>query len=94
MNEGELSERARQETDMDRDDLWIVKNFEHLVEGYAGRYIAVVNEQVVAVGESPKEVDEAARRTYPERIPSVLLVPKEEDFICALRAFRIRSFEA
>lgn len=72
---------------MDRDDLWIVKNFERLVEGYAGRYIAVINEQVVAVGESPKEVDEAARRIYPQRIPSVLLVPKEEDFICAFSVY-------
>jgi len=42
---------------MDEDDLWIVEHFSELVEKYAGKYVAVVNEQLVAVGETRPELD-------------------------------------
>jgi len=69
---------------MDEDDKWITRHFEELVDKYGGKYVAVVSEQVVAVGDSPKEVDEKARQLYPDKLPSVLLVPKEEDLTCIL----------
>jgi len=69
---------------MDEDDKWITQHFEELVDKYGGKYVAVVSEQVVAVGDSPKEVDEKARQLYPDKLPSVLLVPKEEDLTCIL----------
>ncbi len=69
---------------MHKDDRWIVDHFEELVTKYAGRYIAVVNEQVVVVGRRAKEVDDTAREKYPDHVPSVLFVPREEDLICAL----------
>jgi Family of unknown function (DUF5678) len=37
---------------MDKDDPWIVEHFSELVTKYAGKYVAVVNEILVAVGES------------------------------------------
>ena len=36
---------------MDKDDRWIVEHFSELVTKYAGKYVAVVNETLVAVGE-------------------------------------------
>jgi hypothetical protein len=69
---------------MDRDDLWIVEHFSELVTKYAGKYIAVVNETLVAVGDSGKEVEDKARAMAPEKIPSVLRVPREEDMACLL----------
>lgn len=69
---------------MEKDDKWITQHFEELVDKYGGKYVAVVNKQVVAVGDSPKEVDKKARQLYPNRLPSVLLVPKEEDLTCIL----------
>jgi len=69
---------------MDKDDLWIVEHFSELVTKYAGKYVAVVNETLVAVGESGKEVEDKARTIAPERIPSVLRVPREEDMACLL----------
>ena len=42
---------------MDKDDLWIVENFSELVTKHAGKYIAVVNQALVAVGESGAEVE-------------------------------------
>lgn len=69
---------------MDRDDLWLVEHFSELVSKYAGKYIAVVNERVVAVGESGTEVEAKAREMEPHKIPSVLRVPREEDMACLL----------
>jgi len=69
---------------MTKDHKWIHEHFEELVEKYAGKYVAVANEELVAVGETAGEVDSKARKKYTGIIPSVLLVPREEDFICAL----------
>ena len=69
---------------MDKDDLWIVEHFSELVTKYAGKYVAVVNETLVAVGDSGKEVEDKAHAIAPEKIPSVLRVPREEDMACLL----------
>lgn len=72
---------------MDKDDLWIVEHFSELVTKYAGKYVAVVNETLVAVGDSRGEVEGKAREIQPEKIPSVLRVPREEDMACLLSNF-------
>jgi hypothetical protein len=69
---------------MDKDDLWVVEHFSELVTKYAGKYVAVVNETLVAVGDSGKEVEDKARAIAPEKMPSVLRVPREEDMVCLL----------
>lgn len=69
---------------MDQDDLWIVDHFSELVTNYAGKYIAVVDEKLVAVGDSGKEVEDRARTIQPPKIPSVLRIPREEDMACLL----------
>jgi len=69
---------------MDKDDLWIVENFSELVSKFSGKAIAVVNEQLVAVGESEVEVELIAKEKYPNKIPSVLTIPREEDMACLL----------
>ena len=69
---------------MDKDDLWIVENFSELVNKFSGKAIAVVNEQLVAVGESEVEVELIAKEKYPNKIPSVLTIPREEDMACLL----------
>lgn len=69
---------------MDKDDLWVVEHFSELLTNYAGKYVAVVNEALVAVGESAKEVEDKARQSAPDKMPSVLRVPREEDMACLL----------
>ena len=69
---------------MDKDSLWIVEHFSELVEKYAGKYVAVVNEQLVAVGDTRIEVEKKAREIETEKIPSVLRIPREEDMACLL----------
>ena len=67
---------------MDKDDLWIVEHFSELVTKYAGKYVAVVNETLVAVGKFRREVEAKAHAFEPQKIPSVLRVPREEDMVC------------
>jgi Family of unknown function (DUF5678) len=82
------------ELKMDRDDLWIVEHFSELVTKYAGKYVAVVNETLVAVGDSRRDVETKAREVEPAKIPSVLRVPREEDMVCLLSSFPIRCTKA
>jgi hypothetical protein len=70
---------------MKRTQAWITKNFESLVSSYGGRYIGVVNEKVIAVAMTPKEVIEQAKRGGEEEEDvSLLKVPTEEELICVL----------
>jgi hypothetical protein len=79
---------------MDKDDLWIVEHFSELVTKYAGKYVAVVNEQLVAVGDSRRDVEAKAREVESKKIPSVLRVPREEDMVCLLSSSRTRCTRA
>ena len=56
---------------MDEDDRWIVEHFSELVTKYAGKYIAVVNQALVAVGESVTAVEAKAREIEPHKTPSM-----------------------
>lgn len=69
---------------MDKDDRWIVEHFSELVEKYPGKYIAVVNESLVAAGDSPDEVESEAKEKSCAKSPSVFHVPREEDLACLL----------
>jgi len=69
---------------MNKDNIWIVEHFSELVDKHAGKYVAVVNETLVAVGDSGKEVEDKARKIEPRKIPSVLRIPREEEMACLL----------
>lgn len=69
---------------MTKDNEWIRTHFEELVNRYAGRYIAVVNGKLVAVGNSGLGIEKRARQKYPKYQPSILKVPRQEDFNCVL----------
>jgi hypothetical protein len=64
---------------------WITENFESLVSKYGGKYIGVVDEEVVSVALTPREVLETARKGGKEEEEvSILKVPTEEELICVL----------
>ena len=69
---------------MNQSKRWIPEHFEELVDEYGGQYIAVVDDQVVAVGTDPKEVEDESLLKHPDVIPSILKVPKEEEIVCLL----------
>jgi hypothetical protein len=78
---------------MNRDDRWVSKNFDKLMDLYGGRYVAVVNQRVVAVGPRPDTVENRARSLTGARVPSVVMVPRKESFRGgAFSAIRLHDF--
>ena len=68
---------------MSRDNEWIIVHFEELVDKYGGKWIGVANQELF-IGDSPKEVEELARRKHPNIVSSVMHVPREEALQCIL----------
>jgi hypothetical protein len=46
------------------DQKWIYEHFGELVDKYAGRYVSVAGGELVAVGDSAKEVDDTIFCTF------------------------------
>jgi len=63
---------------------WIQRHFKELVDNYAGKYVAVLNDKVISAGLSSKKVEEEALKKYPGKKLSVILVPRREDLNCLL----------
>lgn len=64
------------------------KNYEWYIKAdthrYAGKWIAIVEQRVVASGEDAEKVYREAKTRYPEKKPSLAKVPNKE--ILVLRA--------
>jgi hypothetical protein len=70
---------------MTKSQEWIVDNFESLVSRYGGKYIGVVDEEVIAAALTPKEVLEQAKAMGKEEdVVSLLKVPTEDELTCVL----------
>jgi len=61
---------------------WITENFEALVSEYGGKYVGVINEQVIAAALTPKAVlEQATRKGKKEADVSLLKVPTKEEIV-------------
>ncbi len=70
---------------MRESDLFITGNFESLVAKFGGKYVGIVNEQVIAAASTPREVLEDAKKLgKQEEEVSLLKVPTEEELTCIL----------
>ncbi len=65
----------------DRAFLWLCKHTPELQEQYAGKWIAVVNEEVVGSGNTATEAYRQARERHPDVKPLLDVVPTEECLI-------------
>lgn len=45
---------------------------------YAGKWVAIVDEEVVASGDNAKVVYEEALKKFPDRLPLLAKIPKDE----------------
>jgi len=66
-----------------RDDEWIRKSLQLLVEKHAGKYVVIANGDVF-IGRDAAALEKKARKKHPETIPSGMPIPSPEDFTCAL----------
>ena len=67
-------------------DKWLTKNFERLVDKYAGGYLLVIDGKILYTDKdgSPREIAEKAKARFPRAIPLFFRVPRPKDFLCAL----------
>jgi hypothetical protein len=70
--------------EMGRDDEWLKSHLEEIVDRYAHKVIAVLDQGIVGVGESIAEVQRMVAEKYPVRVPLVFEVPSREEFECLL----------
>ncbi len=65
------------------------KEFEFYVKTdlskYSGKYIAIIEEKVVASGSNAKKVLEEAKKKFPNKTPTLAKIPKEEALILILK---------
>lgn len=62
---------------MDKSEFEYLLSIGDKLSEYVDRWIAIVGEEVVAVGDSAREVFEAAKRKYPDREPMIVKLPSE-----------------
>ena len=57
--------------DMDSDDLWLKSHLEDIVDRYAHKVIAILDQQIVGVGTSIAELQQTVAAHYPQRVPLI-----------------------
>jgi hypothetical protein len=70
--------------DMDSDDFWLKSHLEDIVDRYAHKVIAILDQQIVGVGTSIVELQQSVAAQYPRRVPLIFEVPTREEFECLL----------
>ena len=63
---------------------YYVTNAEEINRKYSGKHIAIVDDKVVASGDDPKKVWEAAKKKYPRKKPVLAFVPKEDALVLTI----------
>ncbi|MFQ6119185.1 MAG: DUF5678 domain-containing protein [Methanosarcinales archaeon] len=66
---------------------FLLKHSKELSEKYSGRYLAIVGDDVVAVGKSILEVYRIAKDKFPDRKISLIYMPTEEETVTLLWNF-------
>ena len=70
--------------ELDRDDGWLKSHLAEIVDQYAHKVIAVLDQEIVGVGDSITEVHQLVTAQHPHRIPLIFEVPSREEFECLL----------
>lgn len=67
----------------------VTKEFEFYLKAdlskYKGKYIAIVEDKVVASGDNAKEVLDEAKRKFPNKIPTIAKIPYEDALILGMK---------
>lgn len=61
-----------------------IQDAEEINKKYSGKHIALIDNQVVASGDDPKEVWEQAKKKCPKKQPVLAFVPKEDTLVLAI----------
>jgi len=62
---------------MSRSEFEYLLSIEDELSRYVGKWVAIVGEEIVAVGATAAEVFEKAKKKYPDKEPMILNLPAE-----------------
>jgi hypothetical protein len=77
--------------EMDKDDEWLKAHLDEIVDRYARQVIAVLDQEIVAVGDTISAVGQMVAAHHPARIPLLFEVPSREEFVCLLSSINTPS---
>jgi hypothetical protein len=77
--------------EMDKDDDWLKSHLEEIVDRYAHRVVAILDQEIVEVGESIHDVQQKVATHHPARVPLIFEVPSREEFTCLLSSTNTQS---
>lgn len=66
-----------------KDDEWILKNLEKLVDEHGGKYVVVADGETF-IGRDAALLEKQARKKHPGVTPTGMPIPQPKDFTCAL----------
>lgn len=67
---------------MNRD--FLAEHSQELSKKYPGKYVAMVDDKLVAVGGSNLEVFRKAKKKYPKKLVSIAYIPREDELATLL----------
>ena len=67
-----------------REHEFLLKHSQELSEKYPGKYLAIIGNEVVAIGFSEPEVFEKAKRKYPNKEVYISYMPTDEEMVTLL----------
>lgn len=75
------SEKNPDKNELNQDLSWVAKSTPELQEKFAGKWVAIINKEIVGWGDTAKEAYKGAREKYPKIKPLLGVVPTEECLI-------------
>lgn len=62
----------------------LLSHMDELMEKYPGKYLALVDDEIVSVDDSEFEAYRKAKEKYPEKKISLMYIPTEEETVTLL----------
>lgn len=63
---------------LEEDEQWLAEHYEEMIEKYAGKVIAINNGQIIAVGDSWKDIKQQVLEATSDVMPHIIDVPFPE----------------
>ncbi|MCD6247898.1 MAG: hypothetical protein J7J17_00325 [Hadesarchaea archaeon] len=63
---------------------FVAEHSQELFERYPGKYLALVDNEIVAVGRSMLEVFKRAEEKYPNKLIRISYIPREDELVMLL----------
>ncbi len=63
--------------EFEQEHRWCIKHHKELEEKFSGKFIAVLNKNVVSVGRNYRDANRKARDKFPKSIALITYVPKK-----------------